>query len=47
VTEEAVWEREDVEAILSGIFGISGYLATIVRLLGGEDEEEIEGPDRP
>jgi hypothetical protein len=46
VSEEAVWERADVEAILRGIFDLNAHLATITRLLEDGDEEEDEGPDR-
>ena len=47
MTAEPVWERADVQAILTGVFHIRGHLVEIVELLGGDDgkEEEDEGSE--
>jgi hypothetical protein len=39
---EPAWERDDVEAILGGLFDIRGLLARLVQLVEGDDESEEE-----
>jgi hypothetical protein len=40
--EADVWEREDVEAIVGGIWDIKMLLIHLVQLLGGDEEETDE-----
>jgi hypothetical protein len=40
--EEGVWVRDDVDAILSGLFDIRRLLTTLVGLIEDEDEGEEE-----
>jgi hypothetical protein len=41
VTNEPIWQREDVDAILSGLWDIKVLLVRLVQLLeDGEEEEE-------
>jgi hypothetical protein len=48
VADDGVWERVDVEAIVTGIFDIKALLAEVVGLLGeDDDEEEDEGSEGP
>jgi hypothetical protein len=39
---DSTWEREDVEAIVGGLFDIRGLLARLVQLVEGDDESEEE-----
>lgn len=40
VTDEPVWVRDDVDAILIGLFDIRRLLTTLVELIEGDEGEE-------
>ena len=42
VASESVWERDDVDAILKGIWDIKMLLIQLVQLLGDDEEEADE-----
>jgi hypothetical protein len=39
---ERVWEREDVEAVIAGVWDIKMLLIQLVQLLGDDEEEADE-----
>ena len=42
MASESVWERDDVDAILKGIWDIKMLLIQLVQLLGDDEEEADE-----